>query len=133
VAAGSPEEAERAVRGLRSIALLDVAGFVVGGGPEKLEPIHVEGLDDALAAGAAVIDVRERDEFETGSIPGARNVPYRLMGSVDGSPDGHPLITICESGARAVVAASVLRSRGIEARPVAGAGVPDWLELAAAR
>ena len=34
-----------------------------------------------MAAGAEVIDVREKDERDTGYIPGSRNVPYRLLGT----------------------------------------------------
>ena len=31
---------------------------------------------------STVIDVREKDERETGYIPGSRNIPYRLMGAL---------------------------------------------------
>ena len=40
--------------------------------------------------------------------------------------DGRPVVTICESGARAAVAASVLAAAGVEARPVLNGGIPDW-------
>jgi rhodanese-related sulfurtransferase len=35
-------------------------------------------------------------------------------------------VTVCNSGARAAVAASVLAARGIEARPLLDAGISDW-------
>ena len=35
-------------------------------------------------------------------------------------------MTICESGARAAVAASVLAASGVDARPVLHGGIPDW-------
>jgi rhodanese-related sulfurtransferase len=38
------------------------------------------------------------------------------------------VITICSSGARAAIAASVLQAAGVEARPVLGGGVDDWAE-----
>ena len=41
---------------------------------------------------------------------------------------GKPVVVICTSGSRAVVAASVLAMAGIEARHVLGAGVADWAE-----
>ena len=70
-----------------------------------------------------VIDVRETDERETGYIPGSRNIPYRLVGSPDADlPTERPVVTICESGARAAIAASVLRARGYDARPVVDGG-----------
>jgi rhodanese-related sulfurtransferase len=38
------------------------------------------------------------------------------------------VITICSTGTRAAIAASVLQAAGVEARPVLGAGVDDWAE-----
>jgi rhodanese-related sulfurtransferase len=35
-------------------------------------------------------------------------------------------VTICETGARAAIAASVLGAAGYDARPVLDGGVPDW-------
>jgi rhodanese-related sulfurtransferase len=45
---------------------------------------------------------------------------------VDELKNGRPVVTVCESGARAGVAASVLAAHGIEARPLLDAGIPDW-------
>ena len=74
-----------------------------------------------------MIDVREPDERETGFIPGSLNIPYRLVGSADADlPTDSPVVTICESGARAAVAASVLRARGYDARPVVDGGLSEW-------
>jgi rhodanese-related sulfurtransferase len=38
------------------------------------------------------------------------------------------VVTICSSGARAGVAASVLAAEGVRARPVLHGGVDDWQE-----
>jgi rhodanese-related sulfurtransferase len=40
--------------------------------------------------------------------------------------NGRTVVTVCESGARAAVAASVLAAHGIPARPLLDAGIPDW-------
>ncbi len=131
VLAGSADEAEQAVRGLRSVAFLDVDGFVLGAGDEMLEAVALDELDALLAAGEVdVLDVREVHEFSTGSIPGTRNVPYRLLTTADGLSD-RPVVTICEKGPRAVVAASILQARGYDARPVVDGGTADWLARAA--
>ena len=37
-----------------------------------------------------------------------------------------PVVTICESGARAGIAASVLTAAGVDARPVLHGGIGDW-------
>ena len=113
VQAATDDEAQRAVRGLRSVGYLELEGFVLGGGVERIDPVGLDELDRLLEQGAEVIDVRERDERDTGYIAGSRNIPYRLL-AVGGPelPTDRPVVTICESGARAGVAASILAARG---------------------
>ncbi|HSI96809.1 MAG TPA: rhodanese-like domain-containing protein [Gaiellaceae bacterium] len=127
VAASDDVEAREAVRGLHSVGFLDLAGYVFGGGPETLSLVSVEELDRLLAEGAELIDVREKDERDAGYIPGSRNIPYRLLalGENDLARD-RPVVTICESGPRAAIAASVLAARGFDARAVADGGIDDW-------
>ena len=127
VQAASAAEAELAIRGLRSVAILELAGYVLGGGSEQMDAVTLDELEELLAAGAELIDVRERDERDTGYISGSRNIPYRLL-PVCGAdvPTDRPVVTICESGARAGIAASILAAQGVEARPVLDGGVADW-------
>ena len=133
VLAATPEEAARAVAGLRSVAFSDVAGYVLGGGPEMTESVEVDGLEKLIEAGATVIDVREHDERDDGYIPGTRNVPYRLMRTCcPDLPEDRPIVTICSSGPRAAIAASILRARGLDARPGVDGGMTDWLARGAA-
>jgi hydroxyacylglutathione hydrolase len=128
VLAADQAEAERAVAGLNSVALLDVAGYVLGGGRETTARVTVDELESLIEAGATVIDVREHDERDEGYIPGSRHVPYRLMRTCcPGLPDDRPIVTICNSGPRAAIAASLLRAKGFDARPVVDGGMADWL------
>ena len=119
-------EAVRAAAALYAVGMLDLAGWREAGGDERLEPMPMEELEERLAAGEIdLLDVREPDEFADGSIPGARNVPYRLVrGAVTASE--LPVVTVCESGPRAAVAASVLQSVGVDARPVLDGGVGSY-------
>jgi glyoxylase-like metal-dependent hydrolase (beta-lactamase superfamily II)/rhodanese-related sulfurtransferase len=125
VAASGEDEARAAIGGLRSVGYLDVAGWVLGGGGEKLRLVALEELDALLESGAELIDVREKDERDDGYIPGSTNVPYRLLGEAD-LPNDRPLVTICETGPRAAIAASILSARGYDARAVANGGIDDW-------
>jgi hydroxyacylglutathione hydrolase len=125
VAATDEEEARGAIGGLRSVGYLDVAGWMRGGGGEKLRLVALEELDALLESGAELIDVREKDERDDGYIPGSTNVPYRLLGEAD-LPNDRPLVTICETGPRAAIAASILSARGYDARAVADGGIDDW-------
>jgi hydroxyacylglutathione hydrolase len=129
VAAGTESEAKDAIRGLRSVGLLEISGFVLGGGAETLSLVAVEELDGLLEQGAELIDVREKDERDSGYIAGSRNIPYRLLalGEAD-LPKDRPVVTICESGPRAAIAASILAARGYDARAVAEGGVDAWRE-----
>ena len=121
------DEAQRAIRGLHAVAFFDIAGFVLGGGDERTDSVTVEELDALIAAGAEVIDVREQDDRDTGYIPGSRNVPYRLLATCcPDIPVDRTVVTICDTGPRAVIAASILRTRGYDARPVVGGGMIDW-------
>jgi hydroxyacylglutathione hydrolase len=82
-------------------------------------------LEQRLAAGEIdVIDVREANEAEAGSIPGSRNIPYRVVRQE--ARGELPIVTVCESGARAAIAASVLQAAGVDARPVLVGGVAAW-------
>jgi glyoxylase-like metal-dependent hydrolase (beta-lactamase superfamily II)/rhodanese-related sulfurtransferase len=127
VAAEDAAEAARALRGLRSVGFFDITGYVLGGGPVTLDLVHIEDIDELLAQGAELIDVREKDERDEGYIANSRNIPYRLLslGEAD-LPRDRPLVTICESGPRAAIAASILAARGFDARAVAEGGVDDW-------
>jgi hydroxyacylglutathione hydrolase len=127
IASGSADEAHRAALGLRSVGFLELAGFVEAAGPERMEPVGLDELDALLADGVELIDVREREERDEGYIAGSRNIPYRLL-AVAGAevPTDRPVVTICESGARAGIAASLLAARGVDARPVVHGGVGAW-------
>jgi len=129
VAAATRGEAAQAIRSLHSVALLDTSGYVLGGGTETLELVGVDQIDGLLQEGAELIDVREKDERDSGYIAGSRNIPYRLLafGEAD-LPNDRPLVTICESGPRAAIAASILAARGYDARAVAEGGVDAWRE-----
>ena len=129
VLASLAAEAERAIRGLRSVGFLELAGYVLGSGPEASGSVAVEELDALVADGADLIDVREKDERDTGYIPGSRNIPYRLLRlCCPDLPTDRPIVTICESGPRAAIAASILVAKGYDARPVIGGGVSSWRE-----
>jgi hydroxyacylglutathione hydrolase len=129
--ASTADEARDAARRLCAVGLLDVAGYALElETPARLEPIGIDELERLLADDAVeVVDVREKDERDEGYIPGSRHIPYRLVRAYrDELDNGRPVVTICSSGARAGVAASVLAAEGVNARPVLDGGVDDWQE-----
>ena len=129
--AQSAEQAELAARRLHAVGFLELAGRLED--PEttaQTEPVELDELERLVSGDAVVIlDVREKDERDNGYIAGSLNVPYRLLRDLGGDlADGKPVVTICDSGTRAGIAASVLAAQGVEARPVLHGGVPDWAE-----
>jgi hydroxyacylglutathione hydrolase len=129
--AASAADAERAARGLRAVGVLELDGRLVDPpAAERLRPVELGQLEELMAAGnVTILDVREKDERDEGYIAGSRNIPYRLVRAwVDELREAQPLVTICSSGSRAAIAASVLAAEGIEARPVIHGGVRDWAE-----
>jgi hydroxyacylglutathione hydrolase len=127
--ASSPAEAELAARRLRAVAILELSGYLVDpDATETLDPVPIDALDGLLAGGEVeLLDVREHDEHDAGYIPGSRNIPYRVLRAYGAAvANGRSIVTICESGARAAIAASVLVAAGVDARPVLRGGVADW-------
>jgi hydroxyacylglutathione hydrolase len=127
--ASSREEAEIAARRLHAVGLFELAGYLEEPlTPARLEPVDLDELERLLDDGAVdVIDVREPSERDGGYIPGSKNVPYRLVRTLgDEIGAGRPIVTICESGSRAGIAASILAASGVEARPVLSGGIPGW-------
>ena len=125
--ASSRDEALRAARGLRSVGFLALQGYVLApAAGERIDPVEIDELDALLAYDAQLIDVREADEREEAPLPGSRHIPYRLVAAAaEDLPRDRTIVTICESGARAAVAASILAAQGLDARPVAHGGFRD--------
>jgi hydroxyacylglutathione hydrolase len=135
--ASTPEEADGAARGLRSIGFLELAGLLldpVAGATVTLTPVHLDEARRLVADGLAeLVDVREEGEREESPLPESRHVPYRLARALAESlPHDRVLVTVCESGPRAAVAASVLAAHGLDARPLVDAGVAELREPQAA-
>jgi rhodanese-related sulfurtransferase len=127
--AGTPDEAQRAARGLHAVGIFDLAGYLLGPpAEERFAPVELEELRSLVEAGEVeVLDVREPHERDEGYIPGSRNIPYRLVREwAEDLQGGKPVVTICSSGPRAAIAASVLAATGVDARPVLRGGVEDW-------
>jgi rhodanese-related sulfurtransferase len=91
--------------------------------------VSVDDLKTVLAAGARVIDVRTPEEFATGHVPGAVNIPVDAIDPfappLSGYSKEQPLYLICRSGRRSATAAEQLAAAGFPARNVLG-GTLAW-------
>jgi glyoxylase-like metal-dependent hydrolase (beta-lactamase superfamily II)/rhodanese-related sulfurtransferase len=135
--AASEAEAGEAARKLWAVGILDIAGYVLTPhAPATLPTLDVDELRRLLESpGLQLVDVRETTERDSGYIPGSQNVPYRLLrklgcGALDRS---RPVVTVCESGPRAAIAASLLQREGFDVRAVADGGIADFTDTVAFR
>ena len=87
----------------------------------------VDKLQEALDAGAVLIDVREVKEFEEGAIPGAINLPLRTVAaSLDQIPQDQPVVVYCASGFRAALATGALHVLGYDNVRAFPPSYPAW-------
>jgi rhodanese-related sulfurtransferase len=86
--------------------------------------ISVRDVPALLEAGAALLDVREPDEWQAGHAEQAVHVPLRQL-SPDAIPDGEPLLVVCHVGGRSAMATIALQRAGYPAVNVAG-GMDAW-------
>lgn len=79
-------------------------------------PIDYAGLKSALdAPGSAILllDVRTKEEFDAGHIPGAVLAPYDALQTTFAEPDkNRPIVVYCRSGRRSAIAAETLARMG---------------------
>jgi hydroxyacylglutathione hydrolase len=135
-----PEDWDDAVRQALRVGFEGITGYARGGYLAWAEaglPTEVGGaleifelaaqLDRGGPDAPLVIDVRQPSEFKGGHLPGslpigAGDLPDRL----DQLPRDRPIATICASGYRSSVAASLLRAAGFEHVSWVPGGVPTW-------
>ncbi len=70
-------------------------------------------LDDVMARGGVIVDVRSVDEYKSGHVKGSINIPLDSLKSNLGKLNkSKPVITCCASGVRSSSAKSLLQSSG---------------------
>ncbi|MCC6274839.1 MAG: rhodanese-like domain-containing protein [Leptospiraceae bacterium] len=69
---------------------------------------------EKIKAGAKIIDVRTKDEFQDGHYDGAINIPVNTLNSKLGElgDKSKPIIVYCASGGRSASAAHMLKANG---------------------
>jgi rhodanese-related sulfurtransferase len=89
-------------------------------GPEQIE-------------GQRVLDIRQRNEFSAGHLPGAQHLELGdVAARVEDLPPG-PTVVMCGHGERAMGAASVLARSGRTDVTVLAGGPEDWAQVNGSR
>ena len=84
-------------------------------------------LESKVREGAKVYDVRERDEYASGHIPGAVNVPLSELAGRENEIQG-PAIVVCQAGGRSARAATHLAEQGKTDIMNLGGGTGAWMQ-----
>ena len=73
-------------------------------------------IKDFLAEGAVIVDVRSKEEFRSGHIKGAKNMPLPNLGNkvAELKKLKKPVIFCCASGMRSGQATSMMKSQGLK-------------------
>ena len=86
----------------------------------------IEGADLPTMPDAALLDVREPDEWAVGHAPQAVQIPLGDLAQRSGElPTDRPVVCICRSGARSLQAAELLAGCGFDVRNLNG-GMRAW-------
>jgi molybdopterin/thiamine biosynthesis adenylyltransferase/rhodanese-related sulfurtransferase len=95
----------------------------------SIEEVDARGAQALLEGDALLVDVREREEWEQGRIPGSVHVPRgHLESRIEGvAPDrSRPVLLYCSQGNRSAFAAKTLSELGYERTISLAGGYTDW-------
>ena len=106
---------------------------------ERTRDVNIEKVTELQTEhGYGILDIREYEEYEQGTIPGAVNVP---RGMLEASCDHnfpsrrkelqdreHPWLVLCNTGGRAAMAADVMQQMGFSKVKVINGGMAAWKE-----
>ncbi|MEN2982115.1 MAG: rhodanese-like domain-containing protein [Thermus sp.] len=129
-----PSEVEALTRALIRIGLDEVVGYIPslqGYADGELETVPQITAKEAKAlwerGEAVVLDVRGRDEYLAGHIPGALNLHAgRVLAHLDKLPKAKPLIVHCVGGDRSSTAISALLAHGFQNALNLTGGIRAW-------
>jgi len=114
---------EEAVTRLSRVGFDKTLGYLKGGitawkdsgrATDSMKSISAEALKDLMKDEIPVFDVRKEGEFENSHIPVAKHTSLEFINShLSDFPTDEPFYVHCAGGYRSVIAASILKSRGI--------------------
>ena len=100
----------------------------------QIQQIDIAGTGSHLAAGGAVIDVREPGEYLAGHLPGAVNIPrgvleFKIGDNTALANKDLPIVLYCKTGGRAALSTVNLQRMGYtQLRSLTG-GFDGWVSV----
>jgi rhodanese-related sulfurtransferase len=114
---------EETVKRLARVGYDQVLGYLNGGFQvwrnagrkiETIERIDAEQFEKQFQQSPIVIDVRKPGEFEAEHVESATNLPLDYINENSSNYPNEPFILHCAGGYRSMIAASVLKMRGLD-------------------
>ncbi|MPY68036.1 rhodanese-like domain-containing protein [Deinococcus sp. SDU3-2] len=90
------------------------------------QDIFTTELEGKKRGGARLVDVREREEYAAGHIPGAVNLPLSELAGREGEIEPNTVL-VCASGGRSSQAAASLASQGKTGLMNLSGGTAAWM------
>ena len=98
----------------------------------RIQETDAPGSIALLSQGYMILDVREPEEYEQGSVPNALHIPRGILESniENHIPDyGQPIIVMCASGVRSVFATETLNQMGYSTVVSMDGGFNQWKQM----
>ncbi len=96
---------------------------------EPFTRISVDEAKDMMAAGAAVIDVREQHEYTSGHVPGAALIPVNsVYKRREELPKEQDVIFVCAVGQRSALGAAMAAAAGLTRIFNLEGGTDAWIK-----
>ena len=112
--------------------LATLASVVALAAEPALVPISQEALLERQQKGDEtlyVLDVRSPEEYASGHVPGAINIPYdQIAARIAEVPKDKDVVLYCKSGRRAGIAAEVLAGQGYNRLQHLEGDIVAWVE-----
>jgi hydroxyacylglutathione hydrolase len=137
---GDANSVKRVARELRKIGLVRIAGYATAeeieeqspsrDGETRAEEIEVRTFGSRpRGASLQLIDVRSPEEWFAGHVPGAVHIPLAALPDRLSEIDAHaPVVVHCQGGGRSAIAASYLKSHGVESVANLTGGFDAWVK-----
>jgi hydroxyacylglutathione hydrolase len=132
---GHSEDLEESRRSLLRVGLDGIVGYLTKGMPAWIDAgLDFEGIPQLPStavqqrdSSTLVLDVRSDGEWRAGHIEGAKHIMLGdLPGKVGEIPRDRPLVTVCGSGYRSSIAASLLQALNYENLSSMAGGMSAW-------
>jgi len=98
----------------------------------RIQETDAPGSAALLSQGYMILDVREPEEYEQGSVPNALHIPRGILESniENHIPDyAQPIIVMCASGVRSVFATETLNQMGYSTVVSMNGGFNQWKQM----